>query len=78
LCKELAVGAQRAGGDTRNFHNLWELNVLYRQFLENLAGFCSEKRAWNDHEEGQGRWNTSKIPKFVASLPRQVLPGFAI
>ena len=60
LCKELAVGTQRAGRYSRNSHNSLEINVLYRQFLENLASSCSEKRAWKTPREGQGRWNTSK------------------
>jgi len=60
LCKELAVGTQRAGWYSRNLRNSMEANVLYRQFLENLASSCSEKTAWNDPEEGQGHWNTSK------------------
>ena len=34
LCKELAFGSQRAGGECRSSYNSFEFNVLCHQFLE--------------------------------------------
>ncbi len=43
LCKELAVGTQRAGRYSRDSHNSLETNVLYRQFLENSGSSALKK-----------------------------------